>query len=266
MADEAIAWPPNYRRLVSRISFGRASSLGLIASSLRKPTVPTSKPPLYIGIDVQIRRPCALVALDGNLEMRTSEWISGISRRELAHRIGARMDELARQHAVTIGIDAPRQGLTQKRPHYWDGKKKQWRNRRPSERGWGRHCEVVISGSGLANPQWTPPEGDSPDWMRHGYQLFQELTNRGHRVHEVFPSASYALLEDSQGPMVSIHFSSFQQGPKDMLDACVAAYTVHEYEADRGMAVGADQLGRIILPRALPPSVPGELLRWPSRD
>ena len=57
----------------------------------------------------------------------------------------------------------------------------------------------------------------------------------------------------------------FLSGPKDMLDAVVAAYSVKEYIAGRGMAVGGgDGLGEIILPR--PVAEPGHpVLEWPAR-
>ena len=83
-------------------------------------------------------------------------------------------------------------------------------------------------------------------------------------VFEVFPSASYKLLRKDRDLKVTINFADFYKGPKDMLDACVAAITVHEFIQGRGSEVGGgDGLGTIILPRPLPNSSPRELLEWP---
>ena len=54
-------------------------------------------------------------------------------------------------------------------------------------------------------------------------------------------------------------------GPKDMLNAWVAAATVREFEEGRGAEVGGgESLGTIILPRPLPEPVIDEVLRWPE--
>ena len=73
---------------------------------------------------------------------------------------------------------------------YWQGSKRQWRPRRPSDKGLGRHCEVVLKALNIANPQWTPLIGDSPRWMVLGYILNRVLDGIGD-VYEVFPSASF---------------------------------------------------------------------------
>ncbi len=64
--------------------------------------------------------------------------------------------------------------------------------------------------------------------------------------------------------MFSISLKGFARGVKDMIDAYVAAFTVHEYLAGRGVAVGGgDGMGEIILPRKLP-THPSILLEWPT--
>ena len=55
-------------------------------------------------------------------------------------------------------------------------------------------------------------------------------------------------------------------GAKDMIGACVAAYTVAEFENGRGGEVGNDEFGTIILPLPLPDSVSPTLLRWPTQE
>ena len=117
---------------------------------------------------------------------------------------------------------------------------------------------------GLANPQWTPSLEGSPDWMRLGYALFDSLGAVASAVHEVFPSASYTMWQnDTNSPKMTINVSHFQPGPKDMIDAAVAAMTVHEYQQGRGAAVGNDGFGAIVLPKPIS-DAPVSLLRWPS--
>ena len=148
------------------------------------------------------------------------------------------------------------------REWYWNSKTKNWRPRRPEERGWGRHCEVVISSLGLANPQWTPTVDLAPAWMRFGFSLFAALEPLG-VVLEVFPTASYAQLAQFHEPLLSLSFAGFDAGPKDMLDAYVAAATIREYDSGRGALVGGgDQLGGIVLPKPVP-SEPAQLFAWP---
>jgi predicted nuclease with RNAse H fold len=86
--------------------------------------------------------------------------------------------------------------------------------------------------------------------MEIGFRLFAGLAAAAD-VYEVFPSAAYAQLVEADGSVLSIDLRGFAHGPKDMLDAYVAAYTVHEYLAGRGSAIGGgDSLGEIILPKA----------------
>ena len=84
-------------------------------------------------------------------------------------------------------------------------------------------------------------------------------------VYEVFPSASYALLADNNDVRLDTDFSACKPGPKDMLDAWVAAATVREFVEGRGAEVGGkDGLGTIVLPRPLPEPVIVEVLQWPE--
>ena len=68
---------------------------------------------------------------------------------------------------------------------------------------------------------------------------------------------------DTNSPKMTINVSQFQPGPKDMIDAAVAAMTVHEYQQGRGAAVGNDGFGAIVLPKPIS-DAPVSLLRWPS--
>jgi len=217
---------------------------------------------LYLGIDIGIDRGCAFSAIDDRANMVESGWFEETPPAGLLNLMVQARD-LGR--AVHVGIDAPRCPLPAPRAWYWSGLDRSWRPRR-DERGTGRHCEVVLKAHGLGNPQWTPLESDAiPEWMRLGFRVFQAFEAiPGLRVHEVFPTASYILLEGQQDLRVSVEFSEFRAGPKDLLDACVAAATIREFGAGRGDAVGnGDGLGAIILPRKLRHPV-AEVLAWPG--
>jgi predicted nuclease with RNAse H fold len=99
--------------------------------------------------------------------------------------------------------------------------------------------------------------------MKLGFDLFAAIENIV-RVHEVFPTASYALLKDVKDVRITADFSACNPGPKDMLDAWVAAATVREFLEGRGCEVGGgDGMGSIILPRPLPKPIIKEVLTWP---
>jgi predicted nuclease with RNAse H fold len=101
--------------------------------------------------------------------------------------------------------------------------------------------------------------------MEVGFRLFAGLSAAAD-VYEVFPSAAYAQLVETDDSILSISLRGFARGPKDMLDAYVAAYTVHEYLTGRGCAVGGgDGLGEIILPRPISPKY-AEVLKWPRAE
>ena len=145
----------------------------------------------------------------------------------------------------------------------WNGRRQEWERGQKKIKGYGRHCEIILKALNLANPQWTPVEGQCPNWMMLGFELFSSLEERSD-VFEVFPSATYTMLDDCSEPKFQVNLSGFFRGPKDMLDACVAAVTVREFLAGKGCEVGGgDGLGSIILPRPLPESVPSSLLKWP---
>jgi hypothetical protein len=164
---------------------------------------------------------------------------------------------------IEVGIDAPRMPLISKRKWYWSGSRRRW-NRRNTQRGYGRHCEIIISAHRLANPQWTPVRGEAPEWMNLGFKLYSALEGFT-KVHEVFPTASYALLQGNTDVRIDADFSACKPGPKDMLDAWIAAATVREFVEGRGTEVGGgDGLGTIILPRPLSEPLIKEVLGWPK--
>ena len=212
------------------------------------------KAEMYVGIDVQVSRACSVAIIDGNGLPIDTGWF--LEDEEM-------FEFLARYRAAIagIGIDAPRWGLQKKREWYWQQNARSWRSRRPAEKGWGRHCEVVLSASHLANPQMTPLEREAPFWMQLGFRLFDAFQPHW-TVHEVFPSASYRQIPNE--PMIiSVDLRGFAPGPKDMLDAYVSAWTVKEYAQGRGCAVGGgDDLGSIVLPRPIECPCP-EVLSWP---
>lgn len=220
----------------------------------------------FIGIDVQVRRGCAYRALDGNGETIGSGWVDTDSFTDTADELAdiVRRHGKRRLRSVAVGIDAPRVPLPAPRDWYWNSGNSTWRRRRPSEKGYGRHCEVVVRALKVANPQWTRPRAESPDWMRLGYAVFAAMPREA-ITYEVFPSASYRLLDDNRDVRATIDFAEFSRGPKDMLDACVAAVTVREFVSGHGCEVGGgDGLGSIVLPRVPQPGRAHGLFDWPG--
>lgn len=214
----------------------------------------------YIGIDVQLSHDCSYAVIDDEGTLVDSGWLSEplIESIELAKKYNT-------SARTEVGIDAPRMPLNEKRQWYWDGKRRRW-NRRINQNGYGRHCEVVLKAHNIANPQWTPILEKSPNWMRLGFKLYSVLKGIV-RVHEVFPTASYALLYGVHDVRLNIDFSACKPGPKDTLDSWVAAATVREFVEGRGTEIGnGDGLGTIILPRPLPEPVIDEVLKWPSNE
>jgi hypothetical protein len=210
-------------------------------------------PTYSLGLDVQVARGCPYVLLDDTGQPADAGWLRG-GQDEVAGALSALVDRLG-SHCrlpVAVGIDAPRRPLPSARQWYWEGSTAQWRCGRPADRGNGRHCEVVIAAHRLANPQWTPTEGNAPPWMQLGFALFESLKNRT-AVHEVFPSASYRMLAGDMTARIGLRLGDFYPDPKDMLDAYIAAATVREFVQGRGSeAGGGDGLGTIVLPRPLP--------------
>lgn len=216
-------------------------------------------PSYFIGVDVQVRRKCSYAVIDTEGTLIDSGWFTDPGPEFLEiigkYNISGRME---------VGIDAPRMPLLEKRRWYWDGRRRRWKLSR-SQNGYGRHCEIVISAHRIANPQWTPLMDEAPEWMRLGFSLFTAVEKVA-GVHEVFPAASYCLLSGIRDVKVRVDFSACKPGPKDMLDAWVAAATVKEFVEKRGCEVGGgDGLGTIVLPRPLPPErIIDEVLAWPS--
>ena len=219
-----------------------------------------NKDTTYIGVDLQLTRNLSFAVIDDHAEVIENGWIS-------PDEAAARLADLADTHrARMIGIDAPRMPLPVPRQHYWNGNTASWRHKRPSDRGFGRHCEVVIAACALARPQWTPTaDADIPTWMACGFALFESLDRAGVPTAEVFPSAAYRMLTDDTRARVSMPLSGFLPGPKDMLDAIVAAFSVREFVQGRGCAVGGgDGLGTIVLPRPVDHPNFTLVTRWPD--
>ena len=214
---------------------------------------------VFVGIDIQKKRGCCFAALDGDGALMESGWF-----RNPSEEVVSLVNSLRDTHVVSVGIDGPRQPLPSPRKWYWNRAGSKW-TERVEQRGYGRHCEIVVSAHGLANPQWTPIEEEAPSWMAIGFSMFAALKSVIPSVHEVFPTASYSLLCGVTDVRIAIDFSSCMRGPKDMLDAFVAAATVREFDCGRGEEVGGgDGLGTIILPRPLPEPVVREVLSWPE--
>ena len=214
---------------------------------------------LFIGIDVQIARGLAVAVMDARARVQRTAWYSAGQAQTTAADLADRYPD------AIVGIDAPRQPLKHPRRHYWT--RNGWRHAKPGDRGQGRHCEVAIAALGLARPQWTPLRESAPAWMAEGFALFEAFKRQGMNAEEVFPSAAYRQLAEDTDAELTMPLSGFAGGPKDMLDAVVAAFSVREFVQGRGCAVGGgDGLGRIVLPRPLQPGVrAGEVLVWPDR-
>lgn len=199
---------------------------------------------LFSGIDIQINRGCSYYVIDQNKNYVTSGWIKESipqSFKDLFNEIsGDTPNEIA------IGIDAPRMPIKKLRTRYFNKSKNNWTEK--TKKSVGRECEVIIKSYNIANPQWTRTFKESPGWMKLGYAVYKTL-NSFPFVYEVFPSASYKMLQ-KENIAYELCLNNFTGGVKDMLDASVAAITVFEFISGRGFeAGGADGLGTIILPR-----------------
>ncbi|MGH7354573.1 MAG: hypothetical protein ACRELS_08380, partial [Candidatus Rokuibacteriota bacterium] len=172
----------------------------------------------------------------------------------------------ARTATVAVGIDAPRAPLRAPRRWYWDGARRAWRPKARSEKGLGRHADVVVAAAEGVRIQWTPlARGRRPGWMELGFAIFRGLEaglGRTGVVYEIFPSASYAQFARVPASIGRLDLRDFARGPKDMLDAAVAALTVREFVAGRGCEVGGcDGQGTIVLARPVPATTPEALLK-----
>ncbi len=213
--------------------------------------------PRYVGVDVASARGSAYALLDADGVMHANGWLAGADDLvQLVQELRTRCDD------VHVGIDSPRGPLPQ--PRSWAPRRGRWVR---ATTACGRHCELVVRALGLANPQWTPSRAKAPAWMKLGFGMFESLARiDGVHLHEVFPSASYTMLDENEGAAVSISLAGFSPGPKDMLDAVVAAFTVREYVEGRGCHVGGgDGLGTIVLPRPLTTEHERHFtVEWPS--
>jgi predicted nuclease with RNAse H fold len=201
------------------------------------------------------------MALANDASEIDSGWIDAQTIEGRCQELVTKVNKFTKQGAeVVVGIDAPRLPLHQLRQWKWH--RGTWQH--TADQGLrGRHCELVVAAYHLANPQWTPLLDQAQDWMKLGFAIFRCLDGVG-EAHEVFPTASYALLCGTDQPQVRICLRNFKQGPKDMLDACVAALTVLEFKQGRGMEVGGgDGYGTIVLPRPVPAGGPSAVLVFP---
>jgi len=200
----------------------------------------------YAGIDVQISRGCAYYILNADKKYVKSGWFN----KSIPQSFKNLFLEITNNQTdkIAIGIDAPRRPIKKLRTRYFHKKKNVWTLE--TKQSNGRECEVIVKSYNLANPQWTRTFTESPDWMKLGLRIFSELKDFQF-VYEVFPSASYKMLEN-ENIKYELCLNEFNKGVKDMLDASVAAYTVCEYVNGSGCEVGGeDGLGTIVLPRKI---------------
>jgi predicted nuclease with RNAse H fold len=200
----------------------------------------------YAGIDVQISRGCTYYIMNADKKYVKSGWFN----KSIPQSFKNLFLEITNNQTdkIAIGIDAPRMPIKKLRTRYFDKKKNVWRLE--TKKSNGRECEVIVKSYNLANPQWTRTFTESPDWMKLGFRIFSELKDFQF-VYEVFPSASYTMLEN-ENVKYELCLNEFNKGVKDMFDASVAAFTVCEYVNGRGCEVGGeDGLGTIVLPRKI---------------
>jgi hypothetical protein len=228
--------------------------------------MPPASEVIFFGIDVQSARGCPFAVLDAAGRWLDSGWANGESHSEVAEQLVKAAERHAggNRERIKIGVDSPRMCLPAPRDWYWEGARRQWRRRRGGDIGRGRHCEVILLAHRIATPQWTSTEHESPEWMRRGFTIYHSL-QKFSAVYEVFPSASYQMLENDSNLTITINFRGFAAGVKDMLDAVTAAATVREYVQGRGQSIGGgDGLGEIILPRPIGSATISEVMSWPD--
>lgn len=215
-----------------------------------------------LGLDVQIARGCTWVLLEEG-EAVTGGWLTGPG--SVQDAFAELVQGLLREGPLAVGIDAPRRPLAGPRTHaFRGGLGGSWGPM--AGVGWGRHCEVVVKSLGLGNPQWTRPAGEEPAWMSLGFALFQGAEAAGaDPVLEVFPSAAYRALEGAS-EVVRVPAGALAPGPKDVLDATMAAATVRRVLEGEGAELGGgDGLGTIALPRRLTREEAASAVhRWPE--
>jgi len=200
----------------------------------------------FAGIDVQIKRGCCYYIIDENKNFVASGWI----KENIPNSFKNLFLEISGNdhNSIAIGVDAPRMPLDKPRKRSFDKKTNSWMEK--GDEKLGRECEVIIKSYNIANPQWTRTYEDSPEWMKLGFSIFNSLKEFPF-VYEVFPSASYRMLE-KENVKYELCLNNFNDGVKDMLDSSVAAITVYEFFNGRGCEVGGeDGLGTIVLPGKL---------------
>jgi predicted nuclease with RNAse H fold len=213
---------------------------------------------VFVGIDVNQQRPHAYAILNDRGRPVASGWIEHCDAARAAFL--RNLKQMAGSRKIHIGIDAPRMPLVSPREHYFE--RGRWKSRNATQKGSGRHCELVIASLGLAKPQYTSLERHCAEWMCMGFELYRVFGKAGFSTHEVFPSASYAQLAGEDIDF-AVHAMSVGRGVKDIVDAHMAAFTVREFILDRGSQVGGkDGLGTIVLPRKV---TMGSLVHcWPT--
>ena len=201
---------------------------------------------LFAGIDVQISRGCCYYIIDQNKKYVVSGWIN----ENIPQTFNKLLLEVSNNQpeTISIGIDAPRMPIRKLRTRYFDRKINSWIEK--AKQSVGRECEVIIKSYNITNPQWTKTLAESPEWMKLSSNIFSALKEFPY-VYEVFPSASYKMLE-KENLAYELCLNNFTGGVKYMLDASVAAITVYEFVNGRGCEVGGDDgLGTIVLPRKI---------------
>lgn len=218
----------------------------------------------FIGVDVQTARGCPFAILDEDGTAVEDGWVEVTDPDSVVAGLKQVLDRHnAANNNLSLAVDAPRVPLPEPRQWYWRGRR--WRRCEPKDQGAGRHCEVVVAAHRLANPQWTPSRPPFPAWMELGFAIFEQLGAQ-YAAYEVFPSASYHMLQGENDTTVTIRLGSFAPGAKDMLDAYVAAATLREFVQGRGCEIGGgDGLGSIVLPRPLRSPI-ADVLEWPGQQ
>ena len=252
---------------------------------MSEPTPAAGAPHYFIGVDVQMSRACSYFVFDAAGTFVDSGWLvakeatraprttaktpsmkRGATIMSTESDLRRIVDELSGGDVwrVAIGIDAPRRPLLTPRTHSYSAKRG-WVPFGADDLASGRHCEVAVSVLKLATPQWTPLERNAKDWMKLGFRLFAEIAHYP-QLYEVFPSAAYAQLEKAgERALTTMDLRVLRPGPKDMVDAMVAAYTTREFVQGRGAEVGGkDGLGTIILPRPLEVDHTHAVLEYPG--